>query len=528
MLTSQLPSESFASAVGYSSHLHNPFLSLVSRTTTESQGEAYGFSLIYTGSFAAEIEKGSQGVTRAMLGLNPSQFSWPLAPGQSFVTPECVSVYASDGIGSMSRKFHNLYRNHLMKSKFATETRPFLLNSWEGLGFNYDASTILRLAKQTAELGAKLFVLDDGWFGTKYPRVSDDAGLGDWTANPARFPDGLPALVGNITGLSVRNSTQKLKFGIWVESEMVNPKSILYEQHPDWALHAGNYPRTLTRNQLVLNLALPEVQQFIIDSVSNILNGSDISYVKWDNNRGIHETPAPYTDHQYMLGLYRVYTTLTERFPNVLWEGCASGGGRFDPGILRYFPQIWASDDTDAVERVYIQFGTSLAYPPSAMGAHISATPNGQTDRDEPIEFRAHVAMMGGSVGLELDPSHMPEQDKAKIPDLIKLAEKVNPIVVKGDMWRLRLPEESNYPAALFISKCQSQAVLFYFKLTKAHINKEWPVIRLQGLDSQAVYKINGNQTASGATLMNKGISYQFGSGFDSKIVLLEKVVQRA
>ncbi|KAG5984050.1 Alpha-glucosidase 2 [Claviceps digitariae] len=505
--------QGFGSTTGYSSHLHNPFLSLVTRTTTESHGEAYGFSLVYTGSFAAEVEKGSQGLTRAMLGLNPLQFSWPLGPGDSFISPECVGVFSNTGIGGMSRKLHRLYRHHLMKSKFATETRPVLLNSWEGLGFEYNASAIYALAEQSAGLGVKLFVLDDGWFGNKFPRVSDDAGLGDWCANLERFPNGLAKLVDDITRLPVAHTTaqdNRLEFGIWVESEMVNPKSSLYEEHPDWVLHAGDYPRTLTRNQLVLNLALPQVQEFVVESVSNILDSYKISYVKWDNNRGIHETPASYTDHQYILGLYKVYKILVDKYPNVLWEGCASGGGRFDPGILHYFPQIWTSDDTDAAERVYIQFGTSLAYPSSAMGAHVSATPNQQTGRNESIEFRAHVAMMGGSFGLELDPAHMSQQDRAKIPALIQLAEKVNPIVIKGDMWRLQLPEDSNYPAALFVSKDQKQAVLFYFKLYKAHINDAWPSIRLQGLDARAMYKVDDNQTVSGATLMNKGISYQF------------------
>ncbi|KFG78959.1 alpha-galactosidase [Metarhizium anisopliae] len=514
--------QGFGSATGYSSHLHNPFLSVVSRATTESHGEAYGFSLVYTGSFAAEIEKSSQGLTRAMLGFNPSQLAWPLGPGESLQSPECVAIFSSTGIGGMSRKLHSLYRQHLMKSKYATETRPVLLNSWEGLGFNYNASTIYRLAQQSAELGAKLFVLDDGWFGVKHPRITDNAGLGDWEVNPKRFPDGLEALVDKVTALPVGNSSTKLKFGLWFEPEMVNPDSNLYEVHPDWALHAGRYPRSLTRNQLVLNVALPKVQDFIVDSVSNILNSSNIAYVKWDNNRGIHETPAPYTDHQYMLGLYKVFARLTERFPDVIWEGCASGGGRFDPGVLQYFPQIWTSDDTDAVERIYIQFGTSLVYPPSAMGAHVSATPNSQSGRNETIDFRAHVAMMGGSFGLELDPSHMPEQDKAKVPDLIKLAEKVNPIVVKGDLWRLSLPEESDYPAALFISEDQKQAVLFYFQL-KPTINNSWPVVRLQGLDAKAMYKVDGIQTVSGATLMNRGVSYNFEAGYSSKVVFFEK-----
>lgn len=422
----------------------------------------------------------------------------------------------------MSRQFHRLYRNHLIKSKFATETRPVLLNSWEGLGFNFNDTTIYHLAQETADLGIGLLVLDDGWFGVEYPRVSDNAGLGDWEVNPERFPHGMTGLVKNITDLKVANSTEKLKFGLWFEPEMVNPNSTLYHKHPDWAIHAGPYPRTLTRNQLVLNVALPEVQEFIIDSVSNILGNSSITYVKWDNNRGIHEAPYPGLGHAYMIGLYHVFKTLTERFPDVLWEGCASGGGRFDPGVLQYFPQIWTSDDTDAAERIAIQFGTSIVYPPSAMGAHVSNVPNGNTRRNTTFAFRAHVAMMGGSFGLELNPAEIAADEKAQIPDLLALAEKVNPIIIGGDMWRLQLPEQSNFPAALFISADGKQAVLFYFQM-KATINNSWPRVRLQGLDAKATYKIDGNQTLSGSTLMNIGLQYQFKSDHDSKVVFLEK-----
>lgn len=512
----------FESTTGYSSHLHNPFLSLVHPTTTESQGEAWGFSLIYTGSFRVDVEKSSQGLTRALLGFNPNQLSWKLGPGETLTSPECVSVYSKDGIGGMSRSMHRLYRNHLMKSKFATSDRPVLLNSWEGLSFNINQSSIYRLAQGSADLGVKLFVMDDGWFGDKYPRLADNAGLGDWTPNPDRFPNGLEPLVDNVTDLKVANSSTNLRFGIWVEPEMVNPRSALYHEHPDWVLHAGPYPRTEERNQLVLNVALQEVQDFIIDSVSNILNNSDITYVKWDNNRGIHETPSPSTDHAYMLGLYRVLETLTTRFPNVLWEGCASGGGRFDPGILQYFPQIWTSDDTDAVERITIQLGTSLAYPPSAMGAHISAVPNQQTGRTVSVTFRGHVAMMGGSFGLELDPAELHEDEKAAIPGLISLAEKVNPLVLNGDMYRLSLPEESNWPAVMFISEDGSKAVLFYFQI-RANINHLAPWVRLQGLDKRAMYDVQGKGTFSGDTLMNMGLQFVLEGDYGSTVVFLER-----
>lgn len=502
--------------------MHNPFLALVDPATTESSGEAFGFSLIYTGSFAASVEKGSQGFTRALLGFNPSQLSWPLAAGETLTSPEVVSVYSKEGLGGVSRKLHRLYRNNLIKSKFATFDRPPLLNSWEGLSFDYNSSTIEQLAQESADLGATLFVLDDGWFGDKYPRDDDNAGLGDWTPNPAKFPHGLAPVVENITSLKAANTSTDLRFGIWVEPEMVNPNSSLYREHPDWVLHAGSYPRTQQRNQLVLNVALPEVQDFIIQSVSHILNSANITYVKWDNNRGIHEMPSPSTDHEYMLGIYKVFNNLTTQFPDVLWEGCGSGGGRFDAGVLQYFPQIWTSDDTDAVERITIQMGTSLAYPPSAMGAHISAVPNQQTGRTLPVEFRGHVAMMGGSFGLELNPADTPEDDKAALPGLIALAEKVNPLVLNGDQYRLSLPEESNWPAVFFVSEDGDQAVLFYFQINP-RINHAIPWVKLQGLDPKAMYNVDGNQTYSGSVLMNIGLQFPFETDYGSKVVFFEK-----
>ncbi|RHZ55183.1 hypothetical protein CDV55_102483 [Aspergillus turcosus] len=393
--------------------LAQPFITLAHHFTTESQGKAWGFSLVYTGSIAANVEKGSQGLTRVSMGFHPDQLSWPLAPGETLTSPECVSVYSKDGLGGMSRSLHRLYRNHLIKSKFATDNRPVLLNSWEGLYFDINQKNMYRMAQESAALGVKLFVMDDGWFGDKYPRVSDAAGLGDWVPNPTRFPNELAPLVKDITSLEVANSSEKLRFGI---PEMVNPESSLYHEHPDWVLHAA---------------------------ITNILNSADISYVKWDHNR-LSTTPSPAANLAYMLGMYRVFDTLTSRFPDILREGCASGGGRADPGIPQYFPQVWTSDNTDAVERIFIQIGTSLVYTASAMGAHISAVPNHQTGRTVPLTFRAHVAMMSGSFGLELDPLKMLPDEKAAVPGLIALAEKVNPVVLKGDMWRLNLPEESN------------------------------------------------------------------------------------
>jgi alpha-galactosidase len=401
--------------------------------------------------------------------------------------------------------------------------RPVLLNSWEGLGFDINETSVNKLAQEAADLGVKLFVMDDGWFANGVnARINDTAGLGDWDVNTDKFPQGLTPMIENITQLEAAGSDTKLQFGLWFEPEMVNPDSLLYKAHPDWVLHAGSYPRTLTRNQLILNVALPEVQEHIIESLAKYLRSAPITFIKWDNNRGIHETPGPNLDHHYMLGLYRVFQNLTTDFPDVIWNGCASGGGRFDPGILQYFPQVWTSDDTDAVERIAIQFGTSLVYPASAMGAHISHVPNWLTSRETSVRFRAHVAMMGGSFGLELDPSDMDEDEKAEIPDLIKLAEEVQPIVTTGDQYRLGLPGEAKYPAAIYVSEDGEKAVFFAFQ-TRATINTSWPRFRLQGLDKDAKYKYNGTQVVSGATLMNSGVQLRFRGDQDSKVIILEK-----
>ncbi|EMD00134.1 glycoside hydrolase family 36 protein [Baudoinia panamericana UAMH 10762] len=499
---------SFRSTEGYSSHVHNPFFALMSPSTTESSGEAWGFNLVYTGSFAATTERFSHGFVRVLLGLNPLHASIPVGPGQTFTSPEAVAVYSSEGLGGMSRSFHDLYRNHLSRSNYTLQTRPVLLNSWEGLGFNINQSSLDQLAQETADLGIRLFVNDDGWFGqTPYARINDTAGLGDWTPNPDHFPNGLGPYVGDVDSLTVENSSQKLEFGIWVEPEMVNPNSTLYNEHPDWALHAGSHPRTLTRNQLVLNLGLPEVQDYLITAISNVINSADIRYIKWDNNRGMHELPNPAADYNYMLGMYRVMDNLTGSYPDILWEGCASGGGRFDPGILHYYPQSWTSDDTDAAERLTIQMGTSLAYPPSAMACHVSAVPNGITQRNTSIEYRAHVALMCGSFGFELNPVELTAEERAAIPGILADWERINPIVITGSFYRLALPDNSNWPAAQFVSANQTVAIVFAFQ-QRATVKPAPPPLKIAGLNATARYTSNlYNGSLSGSTLMNAGIN---------------------
>lgn len=303
---------------------------------------------------------------------------------------------------------------------------------------------------------------------------------------------------------------------------MVNAKSELYENHPDWVLSAPKRARTEQRNQLVLNLSLKEVQDYLIDSLSEVLGSANVEYIKWDNNRSMHELAHPSIAHKYMLGLYRVLSTLTTRFPHVLWEGCASGGGRFDAGILAYFPQTWTSDNTDGLERIFTQFGTSLAYPPSSMGCHVAAVPNHQMHRVTPLEFRAHVAMMGGSFGFELDLGAISAEEKAKIPEIVELSEKVNPYVIHGDLYRLQTPEESNWPAAFFIDPRSGHAVLLAYQI-RSTIKETLAPLRLRGLDKEAQYEVQG-KTWSGASLMRSGLKLQWEGDYQSKCIFVNKL----
>jgi alpha-galactosidase len=307
---------------------------------------------------------------------------------------------------------------------------------------------------------------------------------------------------------------------------MVNPKSELFERRPEWALQAEGYPLTEARNQLVLNLAMPEVQDYIIGKLTDILNSAEISYVKWDNNRGMHELPSPSVPHAYMLGLYRVLETLTTRFPDVLWEGCASGGGRFDPGLYHYWAQSWTSDNTDAIDRLFIQFGTSLVYPPSSFGAHVSAVPNHQTGRTTPLAFRAHVALMGGSFGFELDLNRLPKEEQDQIPKLVALSEKVNPLVIHGDLYRINRPDESNWPTAMFVSKDKSEAVVLAYRM-QSIINWHSPPVRLQGLDPEANYELEeegqGADEYTGQTLMNRGLHLALKGDYQSRVIFLRR-----
>lgn len=489
---------------GASSHEHNPFIALLSRDCTEENGEAYGFSLVYSGNFLAQAEVNMYKTTRISMGINPFDFSWLLEPGETFQTPEVVMVYSDRGIGKMSRTYHKLYRTRLCRGKFRDSIRPILVNNWEATYFDFNADKIENIAKVAKELGIELFVLDDGWFGH---RNDDTSSLGDWIADKNKLPDGLDNLANRIHDLG-------LQFGLWFEPEMVSPDSDLYRAHPDWCLHVPNRSRSTARTQLVLDLSREDVCKYIIDAVSDILRTVKVDYVKWDMNRNMTEigsallpaTRQRETAHRYMLGLYKVMDTITNSFPNILFEGCSGGGGRFDPGMLYYMPQIWTSDDTDAVERLKIQYGTSIVYPASTMGAHVSAIPNHQVHRNTSLKMRGDVAM-SGNFGYELDLTKLTENEKEDVKKQISQYKSLRKIIQFGDMYRILSPFGGNETAWIYVSENKEEAFAAYFRVLyqpNAPIRR----LKLKGLDPNRYYVIDGKSGVYGGDeLMYIGIA---------------------
>ncbi len=496
--------QSVASRRGASSHQHNPFLALLRRDATEDHGEVFGFNLVYSGNFLAQAEVDPYGTIRVTLGINPFDFAWLLEPGQSFQTPEAVLVYSPEGLGGMSRTFHRLYRTRLCRGAYRDRVRPILINNWEATYFDFDAVAIERIARTAAELGIELFVLDDGWFGR---RDDDRSSLGDWFVNRAKLPAGLDDLARRVERLG-------LKFGLWFEPEMVSPDSELYRKHPDWCLHVPNRSRSQGRNQLILDLSRPEVCQAIISMVSDILRSAPIAYVKWDMNRHMTEIGSAAlpperqreTAHRYMLGLYRVLEEITAAFPQILFESCSGGGGRFDPGMLYYMPQTWTSDDTDAIERLKIQYGTSLIYPPVTMGAHVSAVPNHQLGRVTPLETRGLVAM-SGNFGFELDLTRLNDAERETVAAQVALYKEVRTIVQFGDFYRLLSPFGTDRAAWLFVTADQRDVFVVYCKIL-AGPNPRLERLRLKGLNPAFNYRVDGDGLiAGGDELMDAGLS---------------------
>jgi len=489
---------------GSSSAEHNPFFMLKRPNTDENMGEVIGFSLVYSGNFLAQVEVDSHYTTRISMGIHPDTFRWQLRQGESFQTPEVVMVYSSSGCNQMSQTFHLLYRTRLSKGYWRDRERPILCNNWEATEFDFNEEKIIKIAKSAKELGVELFVLDDGWFGK---RNHDRAGLGDWYVNKDKLPSGINGLADKIEALG-------MKFGLWFEPEMVNKDSDLYRAHPDWILNTPNRSQSHGRNQYVLDYSREEVVDYIEALISTVLQEAKISYVKWDMNRYITEcyslalTPEKQGEvmHRYVLGVYRLYEKLTDKFPEVLFESCSSGGARFDPGILYYAPQTWTSDDTDAAERMKIQYSTSFVYPISSMGAHVSEVPNQQTKRIIPMETRANVAFFG-DLGYELDLSILCEEEKEKVKKQIIIYKQQRKLLQQGTFYRLISPYDNKENAWMVVDCKQEKAIVGYYRLL-CEPNAGFTRLRLSGLEAKKKYKISGKKEPFyyGSELMNAGI----------------------
>lgn len=479
--------QSVESTRGNSSHVHNPFVILKREETTEISGEAIGFSLIYSGCFLAQAEVDSWDVTRFLLGINPFGFSWRLMPGEAFQLPEAVMVYTDSGLSDMSRTFHRLYRRRLTRGFWRDRARPILINSWECMGFDITEEGILSLAETAKACGTELFVLDDGWFKG---RISDRTGLGDWEHGRDVFREGLASLAKKIrqTGLL---------FGLWIEPEMVNRDSDLFRRHPDWILRVPGRSLTHCRNELVLDLTRQEVVDYLFSVLRNLLEKVPVSYVKWDMNRSITEAFTVYLPaerqgevmHRYILGVYQLFERLIAAFPKILFESCASGGGRFDPGMLYYAPQCWVSDNTDAFERLLIQYGTSYCYPLSAFGTHVSSSPNQQVHRRTPLHTRANVAFFG-TFGYEMDFRKLTEEELSRIQNQIILMKQYRDLIQKGTFYRLMSPFENSRAAAwMVVDEDRRTAVVGWYKILN-EVNGPFRRLKLMGLDAGLTYQI--------------------------------------
>ncbi|MMZ57638.1 Alpha-galactosidase [compost metagenome] len=489
---------------GASSPQQAPFMALVRKGTDEEQGEVYAFNLVYSGNFTAQTQVDSYRNTRITMGINPFDFTWLLEPEESFQTPEVVMVYTENGLGGMSRIYHDLYRNRLCRGPFRDKERPILINNWEATYFNFDANKIEQLAKEAQSVGVELFVLDDGWFGK---RDDDNTSLGDWVVDRRKLPDGLPDLANRIRNLG-------MEFGLWFEPEMVSIDSDLYRKHPDWCIHVPDRPYTLGRNQLMLDLSRKEVCEYVIKSVSDILSDVPITYVKWDMNRHMTDVGSAAlpperqreTAHRYILGLYNIMEELTSKFPNVLFESCSSGGGRFDAGMLYYMPQTWTSDNTDAICRLKIQWGTSLVYPPITMGAHVSTVPNHQVGRITPLETRGYVAM-AGNLGYELDLTTLTIEEKEVVKKQIALYKEMRSLIQFGNFYRMINPFDENEAAWSFVSEDQTEMAASYFKVLSQPA-AAIKTLKFKGLNPDYVYRnVETGELFGGDELMHVGIT---------------------
>ena len=492
---------SIGSIRGNSSAQQNPFVILARPGTDDRQGEAIGCAFVYSGNFLIQAEVDTFDTTRLLVGIHPQGFRWKLRPGSSFQTPEVVFAYTADGLNDLSATLHSLFRERLMRGQWRDRPRPIVTNNWEATYFDFTEDTLIDIARTAQGVGAELFVLDDGWFGT---RRGERAGLGDWTPNTDLLPDG-------IAGLSKKVNDLGIDFGLWVEPEMVNEDSNLFRTHPDWVIQTPNRRRSVGRFQLVLDYSRAEVVDHVFTQLSNVFSTAKMSYVKWDMNRSLTEvfSSALPTDqqgevaHRHMLGVYALLERLTTAFPHILFESCASGGARFDAGMLFYAPQAWASDDSDAVERLKIQWGSSFAYPIVSHGAHVSITPNHQVNRETPLHTRANVAFFG-AFGYELDLNKLSDEEIAEVKAQVAFMKEHRELIQFGTFYRLRSPFDSNVTCWMVVNKQKTKAIVGWYRVLNT-VNAPFDRVRLVGLDTTKRYRITGNELVDGRDVVRSG-----------------------
>ena len=496
--------QKIGSVRGTSSHQYNPMMILAEKETTEDKGNCYAMSFVYSGCFQGEVLKDQLNQTRMMLGLQEEAFRYPLETGEMFQAPEVILSYSSEGMNRLSQNLHHCIRQHICRGKYKEEIRPILINSWEAAYFDFTGDTIYELAKAAKEVNIDMLVMDDGWFGK---RDDDNSGLGDWFVNEKKLGGTLGNLIKRINDLGV-------KFGIWIEPEMVSEDSDLYRKHPDWALTVPGRNPVRSRNQLVLDFSRKEVVDEIYDQICKVLDQGNIEYVKWDMNRSLMDVYSSVTRdqgrvlHDYVLGLYDFLERLVQRYPNLLIEGCSGGGGRFDAGMMYYTPQIWCSDNTDAIDRLRIQYGTSFGYPVSVVGSHVSAVPNHQTGRKTPLHTRGVVAM-SGTFGYELNLMKLSEEEKQEIREQIAEYKSYAPIIQNGLYYRLSDPTTEEICAWEFVhtDEKEQSKVLLNIVMQVIHGNMTVNYVKLQGLEETAVYREEkSGKRYTGAALMYGGM----------------------
>lgn len=513
---------------GETSHQEHSFMALASHNADYDGGEVYGFSFVYSGNFISQASVDQFNTVRAQVGINSEGFSWKLDPGESFQAPEALITYTNDGFNGMSHNFHKLFRNHLIRGEYKDKMRPILINNWEATYFDFNTEKLLDIAREASKDGIEMLVMDDGWFGV---RDNDECSLGDWVVNEKKLEGGLKNLVDKVNALG-------MKFGIWFEPEMISPDSDLYRAHPDWALKVQGREAALARKQYVLDLSRKEVRDYTFNQLKAILNSANIEYVKWDMNRPLADVGSAVFQgenagelyHRHVLAVYELQDRLTREFPHLLLENCSGGGARFDAGMLYYSPQIWCSDDTDAIERLEIQEGTSLVYPLSTMGAHVSVCPNHAIGRITPFRTRGFVAL-AGTFGYELDITKLSSEERAIIPEQIAMYKKYNSLVRNGEYWRIASYSQNHeWDAWEVVSEDKKEALVTLVQVLN-HTGVHSYCLLLKGLDPDLRYhikvedstgKTSDEGTWSGLTLMNAGfLAPRLWGDFNSQLIHL-------